>query len=114
MNYRDDYINRCRQQHRGGQRISLLVSLLVDIPETSIHTGGGRRWNAQRMELQVSMQLWKLWPVNAQKEKNAGQNKKTTGKMKHSYIYEVLLSFWRKKRKRVETTFRSCWCPPAE
>ena len=95
--------------------------MLVSIPETSIQTGGGRCWDGQRMELQVSMQLWKLWPANIQKEKEkrgAKQHKKTTGTMEHSYIYEVLLInyelSWRKKRKRVETPLsRSCWCPPA-
>ena len=43
-----------------GQRIRLQVSMLADIPETSIQTGGGRRWDGQRVELQVSMKLWTL------------------------------------------------------
>ena len=34
---------------------SLSVSMLVDVTDTSIHTGGGKHWDDQRMELQVSM-----------------------------------------------------------
>ena len=38
--------------------------MLVDVPETSIQTGAGKRWDGQRMELQVSMWLWKFRPAN--------------------------------------------------
>ena len=43
--------------------------MLADIPETSIQTGGGRRWDGQKVELQVSMSLWKLWPADEYRKK---------------------------------------------
>ena len=54
--------------------------MFVDIPETSIQTGGGRRWDGQRVELQVSRG----------EQGGAGQCKKTTGTVKCSCIYEVV------------------------
>ena len=69
-----------------------------------------------RVELQVSMQLWKLRPANTQKDKERGSStqKKPTGAMEHSHTCEVLLIdnglSWRRKRKRVETPLsRSNW-----
>ena len=50
--------------------------MLVDIPETD----GGKRWGGQRMELQVSMQFWKLWPENIYKKKKEGRGCRTAQK----------------------------------
>ena len=44
---------------------SVILILLIDIPETKT----GKRWEGQRVELQVSMSLWKLWPTNVYRKK---------------------------------------------
>ena len=60
----------------------------VDAGMTSIQTGGGRRWDGQRMELQVRMEIWKLWK---QTERKKGTKQKPPGTMKLSSINELLL-----------------------
>ena len=76
----------------------------VDILETSIYSGGGKRWDDQMVELHVSMLLWKLWPAKIYRKKKQDR-------------YGVQLKEKGKggERREVRTPLSgSCWCFPAE
>ena len=66
-------INRCRQQtlrwSEGGtadQDVSRYPT------ETSTQTGGSKHWDGQRMGLQGSMQLLKIWTANMYRREKEG------------------------------------------